>query len=227
MSDEKNQELKDLQLKFVAKILASFTHEMKNHLAIIKESGGLIQDLVAMGKKPKKKDAEVYLSSLQLIDDQVKKSIDVIDVLNRFAHRMDHPACSFLINDAVEELIVLMQRIANRKRISLQKDFRTAVPAIIGDPSMLQFLIHCLLEEMLYQLDASSRIVFSTSFSKDSVSIRLAAHGRILEGPREDAVPSPDSVQQALRGLNGTLSRADDHKEATIRLPAPQASIQD
>ncbi len=41
----------DKPLAFVGKIIADFTHEINNHLALIKESAGLISD-ICKGKNP-------------------------------------------------------------------------------------------------------------------------------------------------------------------------------
>jgi len=42
--------LRNRQLAMIGRLLAGFSHELKNHLAIIKESNGLIGDLLSMGR---------------------------------------------------------------------------------------------------------------------------------------------------------------------------------
>jgi len=69
MGAANKEDIQSLQLSFIAKILSTYTHEMKNHLAIIKESSGLMQDMFEFGKLPKKKrDAQPFLATLEAID---------------------------------------------------------------------------------------------------------------------------------------------------------------
>ena len=46
MRSQRNNRLREMQLAFIGKLMASLSHENKNHLAIIKESCGLIEDLL-------------------------------------------------------------------------------------------------------------------------------------------------------------------------------------
>ena len=43
--------LREMQLAFIGKLMAGLCHESKNHLAIIGESCGLIEDLLSMEER--------------------------------------------------------------------------------------------------------------------------------------------------------------------------------
>jgi len=54
MEYEKEEMLRLYQLQFVEKVLSVFTHELNNHLAIIKESASLIEDTLRFQKSSAK-----------------------------------------------------------------------------------------------------------------------------------------------------------------------------
>ena len=76
MGNRCEQDLRYLQLCFIGKIIAGFTHEIKNHLAIIKESAGLIGDLIKFGKKGKDESAQ-YLEIIGSVEDQMERTVEV------------------------------------------------------------------------------------------------------------------------------------------------------
>ncbi len=220
MDIDKEKALHTLQMSFIAKILSTFTHEMKNHLAIIKESSGLIQDIIALGKLPrKKKDAGPILSTLQAIDSQVGRSTHVINILNRFAHRMDSPASTFKMNEIIEELIVLINRMARQRRIALESDFQKNIPSIHGSPYRMQLILYTLLQEKLKQLDAQSKIIFRTSVSDGTVEIRVVEQGNRRPEDGEKSDMPQDLFQYSINGLKGEITRQRDDRAVIIRLP--------
>jgi len=218
MGNKDEQDLRFLQLRFIGKILAGFTHEIKNHLAIVKESAGLMDDMIKMAKSDKI-DSRQYLDIIHLIEEQVGKSIEHFTYLNRFAHRMDLPLTKVNVNDCMEELIVLLHRFANQKRISFEKEFQKDPQTINSNPSMIQFLVFNFLEELLTTLDKNSRILIKTEPLNGSVAIRIIPKGNILDTGTEKALCSQEIIDYVLAMLGGTLSKQKDGGEAVITIP--------
>ena len=71
---------------FLSAMTASTTHEARNVLAIIKESAGLVEDLVQMYGTRGNLDREKVDRALKRIDLQVKRGADLLTTLNRLAH---------------------------------------------------------------------------------------------------------------------------------------------
>jgi len=206
-----------LHLRFIGRILAGFTHEIKNHLAIVKESAGLIGDMIQLGKSTQN-DSGQYLEIVRSIEEQIEKSTAHFTYLNRFSHRMDTPLSTFSVNDSIEELAALLQRFANQKRITIDKDFQEDLAPVHSNPSMLQFLVFTFLEEMLAELDKNSRISIKTEGANNAVSIRIIPEGNFIEGA-PGAEPMLYEIGNAvIKQLGGTLSR-ETGKEAVILLP--------
>jgi len=74
---------------FMGRITAGVTHEMKNVLAIIKESAGLMEDLLALSKDASFPHREKFSSVLSKIRNQVARGVDISTRLNAFAHSPD------------------------------------------------------------------------------------------------------------------------------------------
>jgi C4-dicarboxylate-specific signal transduction histidine kinase len=204
-------------LKFIGKILSVFTHEVNNHLAIIKESVGLIEDILRMQKSSS--ELEESLKIIQSVESQIGKTSWLCKKLNGFGHRMDNSLSTFSVNETLEELLVLLSRIANQKNISFVKDFQENIPTLHSDPARLQFLIFCLIEEGLKSLDRNSRIIIKTEHSSNAVTISIILEGDSVKADENGICP--DEISQYItEQLGGSIYRETSGKGAVVTLPA-------
>ncbi len=225
MEYEKEHDLRVSQLSFIGIILSGFTHEIKNHLAFIKESAGLIGDIIESRKSLAKQDLQQTVNIIHSITNQIGKTSELCNYLNCFAHRMDSPMSTFSVNESIEELIVLFNRFANQRRISLETDFQKNLPLINSDASRLQFLIFCFIEEMIRKLDKNSRITVKTASSKDSIMIWLIQEGSVITPVEEKSPCLFELRHDVIKQLGGNLSQED--KEVIIVIPlSSQTSFQ-
>jgi len=213
--DEENLRL--LHLRFIGKILAGFTHEVKNYLAIIKESAGLMEDLIKLGKTSAS-DSGQNLEIIHLIEEQIEKANVLFRYLNRFAHRMDDQLATFNINESLEELIALVTRFANQKKITIEKDFHESMPSINSNPSLLQFVVYSALEEKIRNLDKNSKITIQTGVDENSVRIRLVSEGNLLEGEGNATSISYDIIEKIIKQVGGNILQKNG-RETLIMLP--------
>jgi signal transduction histidine kinase len=210
-----SEDLRFQQLRFIGKILAGFTHEIKNYLAIIKESAGLIGDMVKIGKMSAS-DIPEYLDTIDAIEDQIEKATEKFTCLNRFSHRMDAQISTFNLNECLEELISLMSRFAKQKNVLLETDFSKAIPPIQSNPSMLQLLIFSFLEEKITGLEKNGRIMVKATLADKSVVIQIIQEGTLFEsGPGTEPMFYQMRSDIATQ-LGGSISQ---DKETVITLP--------
>jgi signal transduction histidine kinase len=203
------RDLRLLQLRFIGKILAGFTHESKNYIAIVKESAGLIGDLIQLGKNSGD-DQQSYLEIIHSIEEQIEKATDLFRHLNRFSHRMDTELCTFNVNETLEELIALITRFANQKKISLEKDFQQDIPSITNNPSLLQLLVFHFLEEQLTRLAKDSSLMLKTSLSNGSVLVKIIAKGSYQETESEKGLSNNEINSYIIDQLRGTIAKEND-----------------
>ena len=221
MGNSDREDLRFLQLNFIGRILASFTHEIKNYIAIIKESAGLMGDMIKAGKWGKNESRQ-YLEIIASVEDQIERSLDLFRHLNRFAHKMDTPRVSFNVNEGMEELLALMNRFANQRKIRLETDFQKDLPSVVSDPAMLQFLVFCFVRERLDRLDKGSGITVKTGRADDSITVTIVTKGNVVES-ETDIVCSPEVREHVIRRLAGDILEKDEGIQITLPVNVPDA----
>ncbi len=209
----------EAQFAFIGKVLATFSHEIKNHLAIIKEYSGLIYDLIELGKTPEK-DSDQYLSTVKSINSQIDRSLSLIYYLNRFSHRMDHPFSTFNINDTLEELFILLHRLTNQRKVIIQNDFQTDLSPVYSDPFRLQLIVFGIMERFLDRTGKEGSISAKTSSRDNFVNILFQHTGDILTQPAGgENICSYESIRNLLNEIGGTVVFDDEKSSAVVSIP--------
>jgi nitrogen-specific signal transduction histidine kinase len=215
MDPQYENELRILHMRFIGKIIAGFTHEIKNYIAIINESTGLIGDMMKLGKSPEK-ELPAYLDIIHSIEDYIEKTTGHFRYLNRFAHRMDAPLSSFHINEILEELITLLNRFANQKRISFKQEYDNDMPPVYSNPSLLQLIIFTFVEKNIMELEQDSTITMQTAVADKSALVTIIPSGKRVEG---GSAPIPTELLDIIiKGLGGNISQ-NRGQDTVIMLP--------
>jgi len=220
MTGNFEEELRVLQLRFVGKILAGFTHESKNYLAIIKESAGLMGDMLKFGKSGEEA-SEHYLEIIGSIEEQIEKSTGLFRYLNRFSHRMDNEFSAFDCNELMEELTALVFRFANQRRVELVRDFQEDLPQIFSNPSLIQFLVFSFFEDNIMRLDKNGRIIIRTESAGGSVKISVISEGSLLDAAREKGEFPFETCNSVLKHLSGTMTLGEGKTTFTFPMKVP------
>ena len=216
MVADKEQIMIESQLKVVGKILSAFSHELNNHLAVIKESAGLIEDILNFNKSFKGAGKE-NLKAFQSIENHITNTSWLCEQLGNFGHKMDEPLASFDVNESINELLVLLGRIAKQKGIIFEKDFQDNVPLIYSNPSKLQFLIFCFIDKNLNRFERNGSIIFKTSYSHSFITIKILTRGEVTETGERDICP--DEIHEYVaRRLRGNIVREDGGIAITLPL---------
>lgn len=133
-------------IAFMGKITAAITHEMNNVLAIIRESGGLMEDIMAMSKDVEFPYRDKFQTGLKRIKDQVVRGTELSKRLNKFAHSMDEVAASSELTDLLDHAVFLNQRFARQKQTTLGVDPNAAAEKYVKTRpfNLLQLLTACI-----------------------------------------------------------------------------------
>jgi signal transduction histidine kinase len=129
------------ELTFFGKIAAGVTHEMRNVLAIINESNGLMSDLLEMAKDSSFPYRDKFLRSISKIEAQVRRGVAISGNFNHFAHSMDNPIANVDLNEIVEQTVALARRFAGLKNIELQASPSSDPVFLITSPFRLQMAL--------------------------------------------------------------------------------------
>ncbi|MFN2343802.1 MAG: hypothetical protein ABR542_10620, partial [Desulfonatronovibrio sp.] len=99
-------------LAFFGRISANISHEVKNHLAVINELGGLLQDQSLM---PGEKD-NIAPAKIQGVADNIVSQViqcdKVVKAFNYFSHSVDRTITSVDLNEFAEKMVAITKRLA-------------------------------------------------------------------------------------------------------------------
>ena len=146
------------ELAFFGKITAGITHEMKNVLAIIKESSGLIEDLILLRPEDDFPHKDRMQSALSTIHGQIQRGIEITSRLNRFAHDPDEKVKLIDLSDMIEHIIALSQRFARLQCVVLENMSSRSEIRIESSPVQLQMALFIGIECCLGFLPSGGRI---------------------------------------------------------------------
>lgn len=163
------------ELVFFGKVNASISHELKNILAIISETAGLLGDLAEMAKEGRPVEPEMLTSTTASIIEGIQRGFTTLRQMNRFAHGVDTPVLSvnlMEILDLVGNLSDYLSFTGKTRVITKETD----APIVLTCPFILQAILYqamlkafqnagpaAEMEIAIQRIDASAwRIVFHT-----------------------------------------------------------------
>jgi len=215
--------LQNLEIAFLGKITASMTHEMKNALAIIQESSGLMSDLLTLGQKTPFPFQEKFAKVLAAIDEQVRRGVEISNRLNRFAHSMDVPQASVHLPELLEQTAFLMQRFAHRNKLKIlplpaEKDL-----VVETDPFRLQLVLATIIEDLIEGLDPGGVILLHSQAAELGPVVKVLAQGQTKSAWTEFGKDSPlpekfSPLLPLLHELGYSLTRSDKPGEQGYKL---------
>jgi signal transduction histidine kinase len=186
---------------FLGKITASMTHEIKNTLAIILESSGLLSDLLTFSEPGTFPHREKFQRVLGTIDEQVNRGVVLATRLNQFAHSMDEPVADVRLADLQELVVALMQRLARRRGVVLTALALDREVSFRTDPFRLLLVLCSIIEHLADRLESGGKILLQAPPAKEGVAILLEVQGAKkagLEGLTETLFPSLRDIVAAL-----------------------------
>jgi signal transduction histidine kinase len=215
------------EIKFIGKITAGSTHEMKNVLATINESAGLMRDIIALSKDAAIPHREKFERALTVIEAQVQRGTELSTQLNRFAHRTDVPVAQTDLQDLLEHLAFLSQRFVRLKNATLNIE-QTSQPLMIEVRPIraLMVLLGCI-EYCLAHLPPGAEIIGAAGEDAVNFVIEFRCQGETtdLAAQAQSASTDPQWVDlaedaksfggvieldPALPGVRVRLSKASD-----------------
>jgi signal transduction histidine kinase len=107
------------------------------------------------------------------IGERISRANTMATYLNRIAHRMDFPLSQCNVNDLLIEELALMERFAAMKNIAFDKNLQKEVPSIYNNPSLLQFIIFSLVNELIEKLATGAVIQLFSNAKGEGVEIRI------------------------------------------------------
>lgn len=196
------------------KISAAVSHDLKNVLAIVNESAGLLDDLALRAAKGTEIPPERLNIATARILKQVKRGDAVLKNLNRFAHSTDVEVAQ--IN--VTEMVGLMVELAGRQAAMKELECTVIAAEVLLRTGVvyLESLFYLLLRQVIDTLPRKQSVEITVTGEEEAVVIQLST-GSGLEMLPAEGFPGPQE-EDLQRWLGSTLTVAP----GSVLLRVPQ-----
>ena len=223
MPDNNNENiLRDSQLASLGKMLAGYSHELKNHLAIINESAGLMDDLLEMGSIDDEQSVQRFKKSISLIWERINQADTMAKYMNSFAHKMDIPVSSFDVNELLIEELAFLERFFWIKSASLHRELQPDLPAVSNNPSLLQFVIFTYIHRIISGIDSGGEIAVTSQLKGQDILIIIEVSNIPASEIDQDSSDEV-AIKYALDKMGIAMTEetlTNDRKKTIITIPA-------
>jgi signal transduction histidine kinase len=134
---------------FFGKISASLSHEIKNALAIINESAGLLEDFALLAQNGRPIDPERLKLLASSVTKQIRRADELVKRMHRFAHSADQPATRIDVGETLTLVASVANRLASMREAGLEAVEPEKPIFIETRPFLLENLIWCCVDDLL------------------------------------------------------------------------------
>jgi C4-dicarboxylate-specific signal transduction histidine kinase len=215
--------IKSKEILFFGKITAGITHEIKNVLAIIQESSGLMEDILAITPDETFPRKDKFQTSLKRIFGQIDRGVDITTRLNKFAHSPDQSPADVDLNEVSEQMVLLASRFARLKNVVLEADPHDAPMIINTHPVALEMALFESIEILLNAISPGGKIRLYPRKVQDKYVFGVCCDKTIP--PPTDVSPAIsssgrwESLQETMAYLSGTAKAFDSDLEILLYFP--------
>lgn len=128
-------------LTFFGRVNASISHELKNIMAIISETAGLLSDLSEIARKGKPIELDMLTESTESIIEEIQRGFTTIRQMNRFSHSVDTPVASIDLREILGLVRHLLGYLSFAGKICIHPVDGDA-PIALTCPFILQTIIY-------------------------------------------------------------------------------------
>jgi C4-dicarboxylate-specific signal transduction histidine kinase len=223
------------EIGFMGKVTASLSHEIKNTLAIINESAGLMGDLLRKDAPEDWPSYSRFNDLLASIEEQVQRSADIVKRLNQFAHSMDKSLADLDLNETVRQTVILAQRFAALRRVNLETQLVSKPLHLQSDPFRLLYVIFGFIERAINCSPREAEVSVKTEQSGEMLQVMVTDRGTvevdsiralISAGPSGEAKLDESDLAvlvQTMKALGGTIApeqAAETGNRVVLSFPA-------
>jgi hypothetical protein len=225
-------------LNFLGQALVRLAHDLKNHLATMNESAGLMEDLLKMKKRQRwgwarrlfkgyrslSLDMAPFLTPLGTIQEEIIQSSALIQQLGHFAHHMEGAQPLFEANEALEEIQGLLLEKARKKDIHLDLRLCRSTSTIETDPIEFQMAVFFVVEKVIAGLKGGRGIVLESVTRQGTFQVCLSSPcpenpPRLSSGELNDEGIFRDMIEE----LGGRILEESQEDKYSITLNFPLA----
>ena len=207
------------EIAMIGRISAAMTHEMRNVLAIIRESSGLMQDILALSKDLTFPHKDKFTNALSKIEKHVRRGDEMITQFNTFAHSMDEARDMVELSALTDQVVFLMQRFARSKEVILSAEPLDQAPSVHTNPIRLMLALCACVDHCLNQAESGDALVLRPEKGDEKAAVQILLK-KASVGDRSILHDVPD-LSDVLKALDGEIHpvTAGDHGGLRLVLP--------
>lgn len=194
------------EAEFLARITAGTTHEIRNVLAIIKESAGLMEDMVSAVEQGRPLEPDRLTRSLNRIGAQVDRGAELMSALNRFAHSLDHVRERTDLHQEASHVAVMCGRLARQMGHRVEAREGKASVGFTVNRMTLEMSLFAGVECCLEQLPEHGTLVMASGRQEGTPTLDFVCEvGDGITVPPPDAAPGWSRFVEMLRRMGATV----------------------
>jgi len=201
-------------LAFFGKVNASISHELKNVMAIISETTGLLGDLSEMARGGTPLDPDMLTSSTESIIEEIQRGFTIIRQMNRFSHSVDTPVVSVDLMEILDLVRNLSGYLSFAGKISLHA-IDGVTPMATTCPFILQAIIYQAVVCSFQNTGPGTKLELSVQ-SQDESTWRIRFDGFC---PKEFDVFPDDRIKRMATSIG--VSIHSDHTVNRLEMGVP------
>ena len=215
--------MKGNEVEFIGKITAGVTHEVNNVLASIREISGLMADIMSITDEKSFRHKEKFQTSLEKIQNQVQRGVKLTNQLNKFSHLSDSNKTEIELNKSIDHMILLTERFARIKNISLKHQDSNESIRLISDPLKLHMALFICVAYLLNHMSNGGEISISQEKKEDECSIRIICKGEVSKttfiSKDSSSVEELLSLHSIMLNLSGTYELDESNYAIIVKIP--------
>jgi hypothetical protein len=193
---------------FIGRITASVTHEIRNVLAIVKESAGLIDDLVQVATT-RGLDGDRVLKATGRIDAQVARGADLLTGLNRLAHSLDQEREAIDLEQEVRQVAFLSQRFGRKKIQTVRAVAASGGAGLTANSLHVKMALFAAVELLMEHLPEGAVIDMGVA-EGERAAVRLTGRkGECAVPPPATGSPAWDRTREIVQDLGAALDATE------------------
>ena len=204
--------------QFFGKMTASISHEIKNVLAIINENAGLLEDITLMAERGMPIEPERLKTLAQTVMKQIARADTIVKNLNRFAHSAGESLGSVDLNDTLDLLLVLSNRLASMRGVTLEPKLEESPLKIRTSPFLLMNYIWLCLDFAMDAAGDDKIVELATQKTETGAQIRFRRLEGLANAPL-DTFPA-EREKNLLNMLRADLTVNAENNEFVVKLAA-------
>ena len=165
------------------------------------------------------------------ISQTVKRRIDQANNmarnLNGFAHRLDTPTSTFQVNDLLNEELFLLKRFSRLGEVELQANLQEGLPAILNNPSLVQFIIFNLFNLTLNSLSKDDLLTIISEESGSKIKVTLKMNKKESASPWNLQPEEDEVLMRATEKIWGHIKETETNNKGEKKIILEIPSLTD